>query len=226
MKLVILAAGKGSRMGTLGEATPKPILKYKGKNLIQHKLEQLPENIDEIIIVIGHLGEQIVETIGSEYNGIPVTYVWQKELLGTGHSLWTAKEYLKDSSFFVLMGDDLYPKEDLEQMIRIHNENNNSWVALLEESNVPMTTGKCVLDTDGYLIDIIEDPKGELDNNLMYTGGCILTSDVFNLPLVKLEGKEEYGLPQTFIQKERRKLIHSVKSTNWKRITEPKDLED
>ena len=106
MKLVILAAGKGSRMGTLGEATPKPILKYKGKNLIQHKLEQLPENIDEIIIVIGHLGEQIVETIGSEYNGIPVTYVWQKELLGTGHSLWTAKEYLKDSRVFEVFGLD------------------------------------------------------------------------------------------------------------------------
>lgn len=226
MKLVILAAGKGTRMGKLGETTPKPLLKYKGKNLIQHKLEKIPKDINEIIIVVGYLGNQIVETIGDSYNGIPVTYVWQKELLGTGDSLFVAKEHLKDSSFFVLMGDDIYPQEDLEQMIKVHKENNNAWVAHLENSTVPMTTGKCLLSDDGLLVSIVEDPKGELQNNLMYTGGCLLTPEVFELPLVKLSGKEEFGLPQTFIQEQRTKPIHVVMSTGWKRVTEPKDLED
>jgi glucose-1-phosphate thymidylyltransferase len=224
MKLVILAAGKGTRMGKLGENTPKPILKYKGKNLIQHKLDELPVDITEIVIVIGYLGEQIIETIGDSHMNIPITYIWQKELLGTGHSLWIAKESLTDSPFIVLMGDDLYSKKDLSKMIEIHKAN-SSWVALLEESNVPMSTGKCVVNEKGELVAIVEDPKGESPNNIMYTGGCLLTPEVFNLPLVKLDGKEEYGLPQTFIQDERKVPIHAVKAAYWKRITEPADLD-
>ncbi len=225
MKLVILAAGKGTRMGKIGENIPKPLLKYEGRSLIQHKLEQIPKEIHEIIVVIGYLGDQIVDTFGNSYKGIPVTYVWQEKLLGTGDSLWAAKESLKNTPFIVLMGDDLYSKEDLSQMIRTHRENSESWVALVQYIDRPMTAGKCILDKQGILLDIVEDPKAEIPNNIMYTGACLLTPEIFDLPLVKLENKEEYGLPQTFIQKEKTKTIYSTKATYWKRITEPRDLE-
>jgi NDP-sugar pyrophosphorylase family protein len=237
MKLVILAAGKGKRMGESSNHTPKPILKYKDKTLIHHKLEQLPSDINEIIITIGHLGEKIVETIGHTYdnrqNGgsiVPVTYIEQKDLLGTGHALWQCKDAIGTDSFFVLMGDDLYSKEDLQKMIDLHKNSEKAWVALVQDIPEKMSAGKCVIDENGLLTDIIEDPEGKIERNTMYTGGCLLTPEIFNLPLVKIS-KTEFGLPQTFIQEERhtdgvegKRDIHAVQASYWKRITTPEDL--
>lgn len=241
MKLVILAAGKGKRMGESSNHTPKPILLYKNKTLIHHKIEQLPADIKEIIITIGHLGEKIVEAIGHSYdnsqNGgkiIPITYIEQKELLGTGHALWQTKDAIGTDPFFVLMGDDLYSKEDLEEMVAKHKDNNESWVALVRDIPERMSAGKCVIGEDGLLTDIIEDPEGKIEKNTMYTGGCLLTPEIFNLPLVKISDTE-FGLPQTFIQEERhlagrgiggKRDIQAVQARYWKRITTPEDLVD
>ena len=49
---VILAAGKGTRMGELSITTPKPMLKVLNKTLIEHKLDMMPDQIDEVIIVV------------------------------------------------------------------------------------------------------------------------------------------------------------------------------
>lgn len=237
MKLVILAAGKGKRMGESSNHTPKPILLYKDKTLIHHKLEQLPSDINEIIITIGHLGEKIVESIGHSYdnsqNGgkiIPITYIKQEELLGTGHALWQCKETIGNCPFLVLMGDDLYSKEDLKGMVAKHKDNNESWVVLVEQQKDHIPYGKCILDGEGYLIDFKNDPQKEIPENFMYTGACLLTPNVFNLPLVKIS-ETEYGLPYTFVQEQRHTLnssgklnIHAVNTTYWKRITTPEDL--
>lgn len=244
MKLVILAAGKGKRMGESSNHTPKPILKYKGKTLIHHKLEQLPANISEIIVTIGHLGEKIVEALGNSYeiageNGgfgatatisIPITYIKQEELLGSGHALWQAKEAIGNSPFLVLMGDDLYSRQDLEDMIALHFANPESWIALIEAQKDHIPYGKCILDEGGFLIDFRNDPNKEVRDNLMYTGACLLTPDVFKLPLIKIS-ETEYGLPHTFVQESRHALapsgklnIRVVPTTYWKRVTTPEDL--
>ncbi len=241
MKLVILAAGKGKRMGESSNHTPKPILKYKGKTLIHHKLEQLPDNINEIIVTIGHLGEKIVEAVGNSYEitvedgsrsgkKVPITYIKQEELLGSGHSLWQAKDTIGNSPFLVLMGDDLYSKQDLENMCGTYEKNPESWVALIEPQENHIPYGKCILDEAGYLIDFRNDPNKEVPLNLMYTGACLLAPDVFKLPLVKISDTE-YGLPHTFVQEGRHALtpsgklnIHVVPTTYWKRITTPEDL--
>lgn len=242
MKVVILAAGKGKRMGAISEQTPKPILKYLDKNLIQHKLEQLPNNVTEVFIIIGHLGQQIKEVIGNSYTlpdgmQIPITYIVQNELLGTAHSLWQAKDALSAStgnidnkngtpqSFLVLMGDDLYSKNDLEKMVEVHNANNAAWIALISIVPEKILEGECILNEEGYLINFSDTTKTEISKNRMYTGACLLTSEVFDLPMVKLKGKDEYGLPHTFIQDATQRNIHVVEATYWKRITAPKDLE-
>ncbi|HEY1037468.1 MAG TPA: sugar phosphate nucleotidyltransferase [Candidatus Paceibacterota bacterium] len=227
MKLVILAAGKGKRMGESSNHTPKPILKYKGETLIEHKLEQIPAQINEIIVVIGHLGEKIALELGTDYKGIPIVYVQQHELLGTAHSLWQAKDQLMAAGepFLVLMGDDLYAKEDLEAMISSYEADGN-WVALVQKVDQQMTAGKCVVDENGFLIAITEDPEGKISQNVMYTGGCLLTPDVFQLPMVPVS-ETEFGLPQTFMQKTGLGgQIKALYATYWKRITAPEDLAD
>ena len=69
MQAVILAAGRGVRMGALTESTPKPMLQIKGRTLLEYKLAALPEEVDEVIIVVGYLGGMIQSHFGGEYNG-------------------------------------------------------------------------------------------------------------------------------------------------------------
>jgi NDP-sugar pyrophosphorylase family protein len=228
MKLVLLAAGKGKRMGESSNHTPKPLLEYKGKSLIEHKLEDLPESIKEIIIIIGHLGEKIKQAFGDVYLtkkgiSIPIKYVEQQELLGTAHALFQAKEHLMDSPFIVLMGDDLYSPKDLESITK-HHEETGEWSVILQNSDVPMSAGKCITDKRGNLVDIVEDPEGIIPINKMYTGGCLLTPEIFDIAMVKLPNSVEFGLPQTFVSVSKERNIKAFDATFWKRITSPEDL--
>ena len=107
MKAVVLAAGKSTRTYPLTLTRPKPLLEVANKPILQHNLESLSGLIDEVILVVGYRKEMIKERFGEEFNGIKLTYVEQKEQLGTGHALLHAEGYVS-GRFLVLMGDDIY----------------------------------------------------------------------------------------------------------------------
>jgi NDP-sugar pyrophosphorylase family protein len=117
MQAVILAGGRGSRMGDLCGASPKPLIKILGKSLILYTLEALPVSIDEIIIVVGYLGEDIKSFLGDSFRGIKITYI-QQEVFGTGGALIAAKNVLKEM-FFVVNADDIYGKGELESFTKV-----------------------------------------------------------------------------------------------------------
>ncbi|MEK7106611.1 MAG: nucleotidyltransferase family protein, partial [Patescibacteria group bacterium] len=127
MQAVILAAGRGTRMGHLTKTLPKPLLEVSGKTLLEHKFDALPERIDEIILVIGYLGDMIKKRFGDSYEGKKITYVEQGPAHGTAGALWSAREFLRDK-FIVMMGDDLYGKKDVERACR-----SNTWLMFAME---------------------------------------------------------------------------------------------
>ncbi len=218
MKAVILCAGKGTRMGDLTVDTPKPLLLYHDKTLIEHKIDALPDAIDEVVLVIGYLGDRIREYFGNEWKGRKITYVEQGEMLGTAHALFEAKHVL-DKPFIVLMGDDLYGREDLESFVR-----NKEWSVLVERPKGSETGGKIVANSEGNLKEIVEDKDGSILDGLIYTGACLLTPEVFNLEMAPLKNSKEYGLPQTFSKAAAARPIKIQHATFWKRITSPEDL--
>src|SRR3989338_3796895 len=112
MQAVILAAGKGTRLRPLTFKTPKPMVLLNGKPILERTLHQLPKEIDEVIMVIGYLGNKIKKYFGSNFAGKRIKYVVQKEQLGTFHALKQAKKFLKNE-FLILMADDIYSKKDL-----------------------------------------------------------------------------------------------------------------
>ncbi|MEY4440602.1 MAG: hypothetical protein RLY49_228 [Candidatus Parcubacteria bacterium] len=217
MKIVILAAGKGTRMNTLTNDTPKPLLKYEGKNLLEYKLDTLPASIEEIIFVIGYLGEKIKEYFGDSYKNIPIRYVEQKEMLGTAHALWQCKDFLQND-FIVLMGDDLYKKEDIQKLIE-----SQTWAVLTYPDKPGVKAGKIVKDEGGNLKEIYEDFDGTSPYNLLYTGACKLTPDIFTKEMTQLSNGE-FGLPQTITKFVGEKPIVVLETNSWIRITSPEDL--
>ena len=91
MKAVIFAAGEGRRLHPLTLTQPKPLVKVFEKPLIQHTWDVLPNEISEVLIVVGYKQEMIREFLGDEFQDKKVTYIIQLEPLGTAHALELCK---------------------------------------------------------------------------------------------------------------------------------------
>lgn len=217
MQAVILASGRGTRMAPLTDTIPKPMVALAGKTLIEHRLKVLPEAVTEVVLVVGYLGEKIVEYFGEEFGGRKITYVWQEGLRGTADALWQARPLLKDR-FLVMVADDLYHPADVVAVTK-HD-------AAIVVALVPNLTagGKVILTTNGYLEAIVEGSDHGGGPGLVYTSLCCLTPAIFDEEPVKIPGRDEYGLPQTIVSMSRRQPVVVIEATAWCQITCPDDL--
>jgi len=117
MRGMILAAGRGERMGVLTQNTPKPLLKVRGRYLIEHAIQSFKEaGIHEIVINVSYLKEKIMEAIGdgSRY-GVKITYSIEEERLETGGGIVKALPLLGSEPFVVYSADVItdYPLAEL-----------------------------------------------------------------------------------------------------------------
>lgn len=220
MQAVILAAGKGTRMKELTQSVPKPMLVVNGKTLIEHKLDVLPSDVTEVILIIGYQGDVIREYFKDEFGGRRIRYVEQEDLNGTAGALWLARPFLTDR-FVVMMGDDLYARKDVEACFA-----SPEWSVLAQKTEAMASGGRMVMGESGNIVDIVE---GEhTGSGLMNTNMFCLDSRLFEYPMVpKAEGSTEYGLPQTVLAVSRaaRISLAAVPATFWIQVTAPEDLE-
>lgn len=113
MQCVILAGGLGTRMHPVTTTLPKALVAVAGKPFIDHQLGWLSTHgVSEVILSVGHLGEQIEAHVGSgTHHGVPVRYVREGQtLLGTAGALRLALEQgVLAEQFLVTYGDSYLP---------------------------------------------------------------------------------------------------------------------
>ncbi len=116
-QILILAGGKGTRMGTSG---PKVLIPIHGKPVINYLLEQAAQVPDSgvPVIVVGYEHEQVEQALGSEY-----VYVMQEEQLGTGHAVQVAQDVITADHLLVLPGDTPFIKSSsMLELIKLHEQ--------------------------------------------------------------------------------------------------------
>lgn len=207
-------------MGALTANLPKPLLEVLGKTLLEHKFDVLPEKTDEIILVVGYLGEVIRKRFGNDYKGKKVSYAEQGPAHGTAGALWSAREILHDK-FIVMMGDDLYGKADVERACK-----SDAWMMFAMQLPRLQGGGKIIVEK-GNVADIVEsDAHGT--RGLVSTNLFSLDVRLFEHEMIpKHEGSAEYGLPQTVLAASRALGIplELVETEQWMQITVPEDLQ-
>lgn len=215
MQVVILASGKGKRMGDLTKSTHKSMLKIKGKPILEHKLNSLPKEITEIVFVIGYKGEFIMEYFKRNFGGRKITYVFQRNLNGTGGAIHLAKNVLEDK-FLVMMGDDLYHKKDIKKILK------HDLAVLGYEVEDPSQFGIIKTNNRGHLVNIVEKPK-KSESRLANIGLYMLNKNFFTYDLISVGGGE-LGLPQTLCSMTDKHKIKIEKASHWFPIGNPNDL--
>lgn len=184
---VILAAGRGTRMGPLTTNRPKPILPVAGTPLIEHVLDSAVDVVDRFVIVIGYRGEQVRESIGDTFRDTPVAYVTQSERVGTADAVASAADVV-DPPCLLLNGDVLIDRDSIDRLVR---------------SEPPAMVGTRVTNPEEYgvleierdrLLGIVEKPSSP-PSTLINAGAYLLDESLFTrMDRVDRSTRGEYEL--------------------------------
>ena len=178
MKGVVLAAGKGTRLSELNLKHKSFAVVHK-QHVINFSLDMLVGDdekhplVDEIVIVVGYNKEVIMDTLGDNYRGVKLSYVYQKELKGIAHAVLTAKDVINDD-FVMCLADEILINPDLQGMIKSFYESNAVCVCgcVIDDSD---KSGKPIayeLDANNHIVKVTEKPK-EYVNALRGIGECV-----------------------------------------------------
>ena len=154
MKAIVPAAGIGTRLRPHTYTQPKALLHVAGKSILAHIIDELVAvGVDEIVVVVGYLGERIEAQVREQYRSLPVKFVQQTEPLGNGHAVYVARDHLDGEPALVVFGDTIV-KGDLASLVRSRQS-----MAGVTEVEDPRQLGVVELDGDGYVRRIIEKPS-------------------------------------------------------------------
>ena len=116
MKGVILAAGKGERLRPLTDDRPKVILKVANRPIIEYVMENLYPFVDEFVVVVRYRKEKLIETLGDEFGGKPITYVEQLPGEGTAKAIESVRRNV-DEEFIVVNGDIYFEEKAVRELV-------------------------------------------------------------------------------------------------------------
>ncbi len=212
-KAVFPAAGLGTRFLPATKAQPKEMLPLVDKPIIQYGVEEaVAAGCDQIVIITGRGKSAIEDHFDTSYelekmleekgkhdllkivrqisDMIYVAYVRQKEALGLGHAVLTARELVGYEPFAALLADDVIDAKVpvLKQLMDVFEETQSSVIAIMPIEGAAISSygvikGKEVAGTGGKLyevLDLVEKPKlADAPSNLAVIGRYILTPTIF-----------------------------------------------
>lgn len=200
---ILLAAGRGKRLRPWTDTTPKPLLPVDGRPTLDFTLTAAKAaGIKQVIFIVGHLGEQIVEYVGDGSQwGIEPYFCKQKELLGTAHALKQAVDafpalFAQSHSFLLTATDYLFEQTVLLDLIEKQAETNADIVMSLKE--VPLaelsSRSSARYTGDFELEEIVEKPaEGQAPSPYSSSLIYILPSTIVDLlPQMTLSERGEY----------------------------------
>ena len=124
MKAMILAAGRGMRMGVLSNTTPKPLLKIRDKALIEIQLNKLIDaGFNDFLINVSYLYEQIIDFVTTKFeNKVSLTFSIETEPLETAGGIINALDFFDDNPFLVT-NSDIFTDFKYEEIINYQLKN-------------------------------------------------------------------------------------------------------
>lgn len=160
---VILAGGKGSRLGELTKNTSKPMLKVQKRPFLEHLLLYLRDRgYSHALVCVGHKRESIMDYFDLDWcilNNFRTDFSEESKPLGTAGALKNAKHAIKET--FILFNGDTYFSFDLKKLIADHLE--NDFVATIATVN-GVDSGVWICEPE--IIDLIDDNIKSMNHDL------------------------------------------------------------
>lgn len=215
MKAVILAAGKGTRMGPLTENRPKAMLPIANKPLLEHIIETFKNaDINDFSIVVGHCKEKIIEYFGDGSRvGVNIEYIEQQNQRGTADAVAVVRNSINER-FLVTNGDVLARTSDIKKLCRAKGD------AILAANKVANPEDYGVLCVKGKKVEkIVEKPK-EFVSDLANAGVYVFEPAIFDAIASTVPSpRGEYEITDSI-----QSMINSGKEINYTELEKWQDI--
>jgi len=161
LKAVILAAGKGTRMGALTNELPKPMLRVQGKPILEHIIEGLLHaGVRQFFIVTGFRAEVIESHFGKGSKwGATIEYGRQLTQDGTGKAPEVAGQFAGHEDFVLTYGDILVRPETYMEMLARYQQGSFSGLITCTRGEDVTKGGILLFDNDFCLRRVVEKPS-------------------------------------------------------------------
>ena len=201
MKALVLAAGRGSRLGQRPEPGNKCMLRLFGKPLVQYSLENAARaGCDEIVVVVGYRAEAIINAFGIDFGGVRVRYVIQDEPRGLVHAIETAADALAGDDFMLFLADEILWHPNHVAMLELFRREQLFVVCgVVKEPNrdeIRKTYALIEDERDRRIYRLIEKPRRP-PSDVRGTGNCVFRAAILDyVPLVPInQSRGEKELP-------------------------------
>jgi dTDP-glucose pyrophosphorylase len=230
LKALILAAGKGTRLGALTKDCPKPLLDLGGRPIIENILIPLRDaGVREFVVVTGHLAQMVEDRLGDGATlGVKISFRRQREPKGTGEAVLLARELLAEEPFVLSWGDVIISPENCGGIIADFESDPCDALLGLNWMDDPCS-GAAVHLGDGDVVEkIIEKPSPGQSTTHWNNAGLMVFDPIVHEFTAKLtlSARGEYELPEAvanMLRDGRRVRGHRL-SGFWSDVGTPEDL--
>ena len=191
MKVVIMAGGKGTRISSVANDIPKPMIKIEGIPVLEREIECLKsQGFTDIIITVSHLGHIIMDYFGDGSGKSPVTgkpfnvhieYFFENEPLGNAGALFKIKDKL--TSDFLLLNADAMFDVDFNRFVEFHQKHGGLVTLFTHPNSHPYDSGLIIADKNGTVKKWLakEDERPQYYKNRVNAGLHVINPRVFEL---------------------------------------------
>lgn len=228
-KVVIAAAGKGTRMLDLVKDRPKHIIPVAGQPFLFYLLSNLKAaGIDKMYLVVGHQKEKMLEFVESVKDKFNIQTIDQFEIIGrdrygTACAIEAAEQMVGKNDFIAVYGDNLYSVDDIKTLML---EDGFNYIAGYEHSE-PERYGVLV-EKDGFLQETMEKPAKEIARgHRINTGLYKFKTEIFDvIRSVEKSARGEYELTDaiTILAKQGKVKVSTIKDY-WYDFGRPEDID-
>ncbi len=223
-KAVILAGGVGTKLRPYTYEIPKSLLPIKGRPILEYLIEGLKKNnIFDLIICIGYLGEKIKQYFGNGQRfGVRINYNQEKHPLQTGGVLNSVKKLLDNQPFLLVYGDIL-TNFSFKDLVAFHQKEKSIATMALTTVNRPESFGQLALHGTRVVRFFQKTKKTAIKSHLVNSGIYVFEPEVFNyFPKNKKNFLLEKIIEKLIIQK---KVSGFVFEEQWFDVGDPKNYE-
>lgn len=173
MRVLLLAAGFGTRLRPITDHTPKCLVKIDEKPLLSYWVDLLSSgSVDRVLVNTHYLPEKVEAFVDNLSCRSKIQVVYEETLLGTGGTILKNREFFKENSFLVAHADNL-TLFNLEDFIAAHSRRPQSVeiTMMTFDTDTPRTCGIIEADDDGIVTrfhEKVSNPPGNKANAAVY----------------------------------------------------------
>ena len=154
MKAIIPVAGAGNKLRAHTYTQPKALIPLAGKTILSIIIDQLAEaGIKDFILVVGYLGDKIMDYAKAKYPDLNITIIYQNERKGLGHAIHLCKEVVGEDEVLIALGDTIC-EFNVESLLQ-----STGSVLCVKKVDDPRDFGVAETDENGHVTKLVEKPQ-------------------------------------------------------------------